>query len=47
MINDKDTEEKQDSMDLSAEERAIIEKQIREDELSHTPNEGDPIRDDI
>ena len=33
ITNDKDTEEKQDLMDLSAEERAIIEKQIREDEL--------------
>ena len=33
ITNDNDTEEKQDLMDLSAEERAIIEKQIREDEL--------------
>ena len=34
-------------MDLSAVKRAIIEKQIREDKLSHKLNEGDLLKDDI
>ena len=33
--------------DISAEEIAIMIAQIHEDELSHTPNVGDPIRPDI
>ena len=33
--------------DISAEETAIMIAQIHEDELSHTPNVGDPIRPDI
>ena len=32
---------------LTGEELAIINEQLRQDELSHTPNEGDRIREDI
>ena len=32
---------------LKGEELAIINEQLRQDELSHTPNEGDRIREDI
>ena len=35
------------SDDITAEEMAAIHTQAREEELSHTPNEGDPIRVDI
>ena len=36
-----------ESDDITNEERAIIMAQTKEDELSHTPNEGAPIRVDI
>ena len=37
----------EESYDITNEERAIIMAQTKEDELSHTPNEGAPIRVDI
>ena len=37
----------EESDDITNEERAIILAQTKEDELSHTPNEGAPIRVDI
>ena len=38
---------KENELDLTPVERAIIAEQLREDELAHTPDEGDPIREDI
>ena len=38
---------KENELDLTPVERAIIAEQLREDELAHTPDEGDPIREDL
>ena len=40
-------DDKENEVDLTPVERAIIAKQLQEDKLAHTPEEGDPIRGDI